>query len=149
MIWAIAGKLSTLLARLTSGRASNLDNLDAAVSTRAAASTALSSTTWDGTKAGYLDAAITSRLGNIKAIYAGSINVSITSFSASNTATITAVNTAKTIILFLGHYSGAASDTTSNARVELTNSTTVTAYAFHAPSGTATITVGYMVVEFN
>lgn len=46
--------VTTLLSRLTSTRAANLDNLDAAVSTRAAAATALSNLTWTDAKAGYL-----------------------------------------------------------------------------------------------
>ncbi len=51
----LPGKVKTLVDRLTSTRATNLDNLDAAITTRAAASTALSSTTWTGARAGYLD----------------------------------------------------------------------------------------------
>lgn len=42
----LPGQIATLTSRLTSGRATNLDNLDAAISTRAAASTALSNATW-------------------------------------------------------------------------------------------------------
>jgi len=49
-----SGKLSTLISRLTSTRASNLDNLDSAVSDCTQASV------WTPTKAGYLDAAISS-----------------------------------------------------------------------------------------
>ena len=51
----LPGKVKTLIDRLTSTRATNLDNLDAAITTRAAASTALSSATWTGTRAGYID----------------------------------------------------------------------------------------------
>jgi len=49
-----SGKLSTLISRLTSTRASNLDNLDSAVSD------CTQSSVWTPTKAGYLDAAISS-----------------------------------------------------------------------------------------
>lgn len=42
----LPGQIATLTSRLTSGRATNLDNLDAAISTRAVASTALSNATW-------------------------------------------------------------------------------------------------------
>ena len=45
----------------TDARAGKVDNLDAAVSTRAPSSTALSTATWTATKAGYLDAAISTR----------------------------------------------------------------------------------------
>ena len=55
----VPGKLKTLTDRLTADRAANLDDLDTTVSSRAAASTALSSATWTNTKAGYIDAAIT------------------------------------------------------------------------------------------
>lgn len=56
--------LATLLTRLTSGRATNLDNLDAAISTRAAAATALSNVQWTNTRAtnlDNLDAAVSTR----------------------------------------------------------------------------------------
>lgn len=42
----IPGKMKTLLDRITSGRAANLDNLNATISSRAAASTALSNAVW-------------------------------------------------------------------------------------------------------
>lgn len=51
----IPGQVKTLLDRLTSGRATNLDNLDATVSSRAPSSTALSTATWTGTRATNLD----------------------------------------------------------------------------------------------
>lgn len=52
----LPGQIATVLSRLTSTRAGLLDNLDAAVSTRAAASTALSTATWTGTLAADLAA---------------------------------------------------------------------------------------------
>lgn len=51
---------ATLLSRTTA-----LTNLDASVSSRAAASTALSTAVWTSTKAGYIDTAISSRLGTL------------------------------------------------------------------------------------
>ena len=54
----LPGRIKILIDRITSTRASNLDNLDGAVSSRAPASTALSSSVWTGTRAGYLDASI-------------------------------------------------------------------------------------------
>lgn len=65
----VQGKLKKLLTRLapsgyaqtlTDARVSALDNLNATVSSRAPSSTALSSAMWTDTKAGYLDAAISS-----------------------------------------------------------------------------------------
>lgn len=51
----LPGKVKTLLDRLTATRAGYLDNLDAAVTTRAPSATALSSATWTSARAGYLD----------------------------------------------------------------------------------------------
>jgi hypothetical protein len=50
----VPGKLKTLLDRLTATRAGYLDNLDAAVSSRAAASTALTNATWTDAKSNKL-----------------------------------------------------------------------------------------------
>jgi hypothetical protein len=52
---AILGKVNALRTDYTNARAAKLDNLDAAVTTRAAAATALSNATWTNAKAGYLD----------------------------------------------------------------------------------------------
>jgi ABC-type hemin transport system ATPase subunit len=60
---SIPGKLATLLGRLTAGRATNLDNLDATISTRAIASSALSNAQWTNaraTKLDYLDVPVSS-----------------------------------------------------------------------------------------
>ena len=57
----LPGRIKILIDRITSTRASNLDNLNATVSSRAPASTALSSSVWTGTKAGYVDTAISGR----------------------------------------------------------------------------------------
>jgi len=54
-IETIKTNVATLISRLTSTRAALLDNLDAAISSRAPSSTALSSAIWTSTKAGYLD----------------------------------------------------------------------------------------------
>uniref|UniRef100_A0A7C4U1X6 Uncharacterized protein n=1 Tax=Caldisericum exile TaxID=693075 RepID=A0A7C4U1X6_9BACT len=66
----------------TSARAAKLDNLDATISSRASASTALSNTVWTDTKAGYIDVAISSRApesgGNIAAIKAKTDQLSFT-----------------------------------------------------------------------
>ena len=57
----LPGRIKILMDRITSTRASNLDNLNATVSSRAPASTALSSSVWTGTREGYLDASISGR----------------------------------------------------------------------------------------
>lgn len=65
----VPGRLKTLIDRLvpsgttetlTDARMLKLDNLDTTVSSRAPSATALSSATWTGAKAGYLDAPISS-----------------------------------------------------------------------------------------
>lgn len=134
----LPGQLATLTSRLTSARATKLDNLDAAVSSTAPASTALSSATWTGTKAGYIDAAVSSRLGSIKSIQRGFVNVG--AGATSGTATITAVNPAKSILTHLG---GGAVD--AHSRIELTDATTITANLGSSSAGV----VGWQLVEFN
>jgi hypothetical protein len=57
VLLGLPAKVKTLVDRLTSTRATNLDNLDAAVSTRSAASTALSNVVWTDVRAGKLDTA--------------------------------------------------------------------------------------------
>lgn len=148
----LPGRVKTLLDRLTSTRAGYLDNLDAAISTRAAASSALSTATWTSTKAGYLDAAVTSRMGSIKTLSYDSIDVTLSgNSSASNTKTITSVDTSKTVVFFGGFTGQLNSNVPMSGAVKLTNSTTVTAYGYAGISGayTGTITVYYVLVEFN
>lgn len=140
----VPGKLKAISDYLTTNwtttRAAKLDYLTANV---AVASTALDSTVWTSTKAGYVDAAISGRLGSIKTLNRGQITIA--SGTASNTATITAVNTAKSICLF----GGARGNATAGyiGTVELTNSTTVTAQRVGSPA--ADLVVGYTIVEFN
>lgn len=151
----VPGKLKTiydyLTTHLSSTRAAKIDNLDAAMSTRAPASTALSTATWTGTKAGYLDAGISTRLGGIKSIQTGQITIQSTDGSAS--ATIAAVNTAKTILLNLGSRPLGTVDSYADVAqcfvdVSLSNSTTVTAANKSQSSGGVIVIVRYMVIEF-
>lgn len=147
----VPGKLKTiydyLVANLSTTRTAKIDNLDAAISTRAAASTALTNATWTDAKAGFIDGAISGRLGSIKAIYTG--NITIANGASSGTATITAVNTAKAIYFGRGFnptgFSGAL-DISQVPIVTLTNSTTVTATR---GGTTQAMSVAYTVVEFN
>lgn len=55
MLAGVPGKLKTLLDRLTVTRAANLDKLDANITTRAPASTALTNAVWSDARAGRLD----------------------------------------------------------------------------------------------
>lgn len=68
-MWAllagVPGRLKTLIDRLTAARAANLDSIDATISSRAPANTALSTATWTGTRAANLDsidAAVSTRM---------------------------------------------------------------------------------------
>ena len=95
-----------------------------------------------------LDAKVSSRMGSIKSIQRGTISLSSTVASA--IATITAVDTAKALLTYLGTRAGAGSG---NGGAEwavtlaLTNATTITAQR-DGPNGIA-IVVSYQVVEFN
>lgn len=122
LLASIKSGISTLTGRLTSGRATALDNLDAAMTTR---------------------------LGSIKSIARGTISVTTDGNGVgNNTATISSVTTSKSIIIPLGLYVGAVDSTyVGISRIELTNGTTVTAYVTGKPS--TAHTVGYQVVEFN
>jgi hypothetical protein len=128
-------------------------------------------TYWTSTKSGYLDASITSRTSNsvwtnalateldglapsIAAIPTTPIN-SIQAFTitmtsvASNTATITAVTVAKSVVIFTGFSCDASAAGAGlhhvMSRATLTNTTTVTATRGAA---TGVVTVSGFVVEF-
>lgn len=81
--------------------------------------------------------------GGIKSIQRGTI--SIGSLASSATATITAVNTSKTMLNFLGCYTSTSSDSIYLPLLTLTNSTTVT--ASKGATGVSA-TVSYEVIEF-
>ncbi len=72
-IWlaGVPGLINTLLTRLTSTRAANLDNLDAAVTTRAPSSTALSTANWPGTRDNLVDLIAQVSGATPKTLYAG------------------------------------------------------------------------------
>ena len=83
--------------------------------------------------------------GGIKSIQRGVINVA----STSTTATITAVNTAKTILNFCGCSAGRNTSyvLSDMARIELTNSTQITATRMPGNASPAP-TVSYEVIEY-
>lgn len=91
----VPGKLKTLLGLV-----------DVASSTRAPASTALSTAVWPATKAGYLDVSISSRLATaINSIQTGWIGAALGSSGGSEDArytnvTISSVDTTKAVVLY-------------------------------------------------
>jgi len=105
----LPGRIKILIDRITSTRASNLDNLNATVSSRAPASTALSSSVWTGTKAGYVDTAISGRAsqssvdalpqGIIKSVQRGLLIVG-GSDSPPYNVTISSVDLGKSVLTF-------------------------------------------------
>ena len=86
--------------------------------------------------------------GGVKSIQRGVISID-TGSTSTGTATITAVDTSKSMIVPLGA-TGASFNTAVASRLALTNSTTVTAVARNG-SGVSSqvIDVGYQVIEFN
>jgi len=71
--------------------------------------------------------------------------IAITAGNTSNTATITGVNTSKSVLSWLGQSTDVGDMTDGSAQLMLTNSTTVTATR-HA--STNNMTVGYQVIEW-
>lgn len=145
---AIAGDLDALDGRLTANRATRLDQLDAAISSRAPASTALENTTWTAGRAmklDQLDAAISSRLGAIKAVYRGTITLS-SGTSTASAALGGTVNLAKTLLFPLGSTVNVASYQNDAMALLSLNATSVTATR---ADNDGTMVIGYQVVEFN
>lgn len=109
----LGGKLKTLIDRLTATRAALLDNLDAAISTRAPAATALSNATWTSELASSLASAI--RLDRAEILYisgatgagAGQKNVDVT---------ISAVTLGKAFAFVTGGFTSGMTPATAMAR---------------------------------
>lgn len=148
--------LSTLanhVAAWTSTRAAKLDNLDAAISSRASANTALSTAQWTNTRAGYLDklnsgVAVASLAGKlVKSVQRGVIELAIG--VGSGNLTINAVDTSKAIIVPAGRcYDGGNNygDMFTNGMLTFTNSTTVNLERCSNSAGTLRVAV--QVIEF-
>lgn len=139
----VPGKLKTISDYLTtywtSARAGKVDNLDAAISTRASAASLSAA-------AAYLDATVSSRQSSIKAIQRGTIVIS--GGSASATATITSVVTSKTELRYLGSLARwDGTNATSTPMIVLTNSTTITASRPYTDANSAT--VSWELTEYN
>lgn len=103
MLAGVPGKLKTLLDRLTATRAALLDNLNATVSSRAPAATALSNAVWTDARAGKIDL-IAPALRSLQGGYLNS--TTLNSGSGEDVrfvdVTISAVDTAKSLCLFEG-----------------------------------------------
>lgn len=82
--------------------------------------------------------------GVIKRIQRGTVTVNAA--SATGTATITAVNTAKAELSYLGLESADSTPQEGQAYIDLTNTTTIT--ATRNTAGAGALTVGYEVVEW-
>lgn len=124
-----SGKLKKLLDRLTAVRAGLLDYIeDIYDAVTAMASTALSTTNWTNARAAKLDNldAVLSTLGMIASIQY--VSKTLTTTATSGAATITAIDTAKTILIPAGAYSTASGIDARDMmfRVEITNTTTLT-----------------------
>lgn len=127
----------------TDGRAAKLDNMDAAVTTRAAAS---DYTSGRATKLDYLDVAISSRMAGIKRIQRGT--VTIASGQTSGTATLVySVDTDKTELRWLGSSSSVTGEGYYRTRIALTNATTIT--ATRAASTSESVIASWELTEFN
>jgi hypothetical protein len=104
----LPGRIKILLDRIGSNTPTQLGRLDANVSSRAPASTALSTSQWTNTKAGYLDAAISGRAsqasvnalpqGIVKSVQRGTFNPSNGATSAN--VTISSVDLDKAFLVF-------------------------------------------------
>jgi hypothetical protein len=87
--------------------------------------------------------------GMIKSLQYGTVDLTTT--ARTGTATITAVDTAKSVIAFLGAGSDSNSDTaddTSGARVSLTNATTVTGERSLTTTLGGVLKLGFVVTEY-
>ena len=119
----VPGKLKTIADYMTTNlsptRAAKIDNADVATSTRAPASTALSTATWT--------AAMASTMFRVKSLQNVSVTIGATSTSTFDT-TVSAVDTAKTIILICGKAFGSGEDPLSaEFKFTLTSSTNLRA----------------------
>lgn len=144
----VPGKLKTIIdhlnANLSPTRAGKIDNLDAAISTRAPSSTALSTANYTAARAGYLDN-LAFGISPIKSIQ--SLEIYLGANQTSNTATITAVNTGKAVLLYRGTRTSGGDLDASNLTATLSNSTTVTATRMAASPSTGAY-IAFTIVEF-
>lgn len=153
----VPGKLKTISDYLTTNlaavRAAKIDNLDAAISTRAAASTALSNATWTNARAAKLDSI--SATGVIKSIQTGFVSDLPTTSTGEDeryvNVTITAVTTSKSVVLIDGSrvVSSGTGGFSANLTARLIDSTTLRVASFYMGATTVEFGARWTVVEFN
>jgi hypothetical protein len=129
----LPGKVKTLLDRLTETRATNLDDIDTTVSSRAPSTTALSTATWTSAKASYL------RTSTVRSGKTGSANAAHAEWTT--VGTITVAN--KTLCSITQN----ADPTQGSVQRMRISGTSVQVYQFDA-FGFGTVTVYYSYVEF-
>lgn len=112
--------------------------LDTTISSRAAASTALSTATWTAARAGYLDKLSSGGIpGTVKSIQNFSTKVTISAnpyITASAAQAITSVNTAKAHVIVHGWH-GSSGSHDWDASAVLASATSVTCYITRPASG--------------
>jgi len=152
----LPGRIKILMDRITSTRASNLDNLNASVSSRAPASTALSSSVWTGTRAGYLDASISGRASQssvdaiptspIKSVQRGLLTVGFADAPPYNV-TISSVDLGKSMLTFsYGENNTSALTSERLLWGRLTSSTNIRFDKYR--SAASTYTIAWEVIEY-
>lgn len=134
--------LTHLTTHLASARAAKIENLDAAISTRAPASTAMSNATWSDAKAGFIDMAI-SGVARIKSIQHSGVTISNT--TTTGNVTISSVTTSKAFIIPAGQSGNGSSFDQVSAQLYFTSGTNVQA---SRSSSDSTMTYRFTVVEF-
>lgn len=136
-------KLNTLVSRLTSTRATNLDNLDAAITTRSTLTSAqAAAAVWAATPRTLTSISVTSIPSVIQSIQ--QINGDLNGTTLDRT--ITAVVTAKTVILFAGASGPSGGAVDFFPRATLLNSTTVR--LTRGNTSGSTTQYSFFVVEF-
>ena len=140
---SLSSKLATLISRLTSTRASNLDNLNATVSSRSTLTSAqAASAVW-----GADTRTLTTAPSAIKSIQRGTVQ--ITSQSLTATVSITTVNASKSFITstIAGPWD---QDDVSRLRLAISsNGQSLVATRYAADGGVPSGIVSYEIVEFN
>lgn len=142
MLAGVPGKLKTLLDRLTAARAANLDKLDANVSTRAPAATALSNAVWTDARAAKLDANVLTN-GVIKSIQRGTH----AGASGDITVAISSINPDKSIVI-LNSSAGSLSGASLNTPMLKSISSTSFVVSASGAGGGGGIAFSWQLIEF-
>lgn len=139
----LSGKLQALIDRLTAGRAAAIDNIDAALSTRAPTATALSNATWSSSLATLLAGAL--KLGRAELIpVTGTTGTGAGRKMAD--ITISAVTLGKTAVFVGG--SGRVGAADSRAMAFLTSATNVRLHYVNPNGSNNTYSFQVVVIAF-